>query len=116
MLVGEGYPTRDPVIVFLDPYGNVTPPARRLVGSNEAWGIAATTGALAVAASLSDGRAVLRSFAPSGEASDTWICLDDSEPDIGFSSHAAIYGEAAAYGLVVRMTDGSAVHLKSDGH
>jgi hypothetical protein len=115
LLIGEGYPTRSPVVVFLDPYGNVMAPARRLLGSTEAWGVAAAGTDFAVTARLSDGRAALRSLTTSSEAQAPWACLDDSAPDIGFSSLAAIYGEEGGYGIVVRMTDGSAAQLRTDG-
>jgi hypothetical protein len=116
LLLGEGYPTRSPVVVFLDAYGNVDTPARRLLGSDEAWGVAATTGGFAVGASLADGRGAVRPLAATGDAVDPWICLDDSEPDIGFSAHVAVYGDVSGYGFVVRMTDGSAAHLRTDAH
>jgi hypothetical protein len=114
LLIGEGYPTRNPVVVFLDPYGNVMGPARRILGSTEAWGVAMGAGGFAITARLSDGRAALRSLTTSGQAPAPWTCLDDSAPDIGFSSLASIYGEDAGYGLVVRMTDGSAAHVRTD--
>jgi hypothetical protein len=112
LLFGEGYPTRDAVLVFLDVYGNVTPPAKRLLGSVEPWGVAAASGGLAVTASLTDGRAALRSLTDSGDAAGSWTCLDDSAPDIGFGAHAAILTESTGYGVVVRMTDGSAAFLR----
>src|SRR5262249_1609023 len=83
--LGEGNPTRSAVLVLLDAYGNVTPPARRFLGSADAWGVAAAAGGLAIAARLSDGRGALRPLTMSGDAAGGWTCLDDSAPDIGFS-------------------------------
>jgi len=114
LLMGEGFPTRDTVLVFLDDYGNLLPPARRLLGSGAPWAIASRGDALAVTASLRDGRAALRPLTASGESLADWACLDDSEPNSGFSASAALYLDTVGYGLVVRMADGSAAYLRTN--
>lgn len=114
LLLREGFPTRDPIVVFLDDFGNFQAPAYRLLGGAEPWDIATVGSEVGVVSSLTDGRAAFRSFSFSGEPSTSWVCLDDSAPDTGVGTRAALSADGDGYDFVVLMSEGSAAYLRTD--
>lgn len=113
-ILGEGNPTRATVLVELDDFGNIVPPARRLLGTGLAFGGALGPSGLAVAAALEDGRAAVRIFDASLEPAGPWICVDDSEPGSGFYAQAGVAADGAGWGIVARMTDLSARYRRTN--
>jgi hypothetical protein len=111
VLLTEGAPAEAPVLLFLDQWGAPESRLHRLLGASEAWGVASVGEELAVAARSLQAQAVLRRFDLQGEPAGGWLQLDDSGSDTAFEPRAALFSESGGYGLVVRLTDGSASYL-----
>jgi hypothetical protein len=114
LVLSEGFPDRAPILVFLDPFGEVRAPAHRLLGAVEPWGIASQGEGVALVARSSEEQAVFGTFSESGDPSSSWSCLDDSEKNSAFAPRAALFTEGEGYGILVRRTDGSAAYLRVD--
>jgi hypothetical protein len=113
LLLAEGFPPRGVLLQRLDPFGNIAEPAQRLLGAVEPWALASHGSSLAVVARSAADRALLRTFSPSGQASEQWTCLDDNQAGARFAPRAAVFATEGGYGLVVRRTDGSSAYAAS---
>lgn len=114
LLLSEGFPDRAPILVFVDPFGEVRAPAHRLLGAVEPWGIASHGDGVALVARSSEEQAVFGTFSESGEPSSSWSCLDDSDKNSAFAPRAALFTDGEGYGILARRTDGSAAYLLLD--
>jgi hypothetical protein len=114
LLINVGYPTQYFAVAWMNEEGFLVPPLQRLAGSGMGWGLASTGSEFALVGSLADGRAAFRPFDGVGRALGPWVCMDDSTPGSGFVAQAGIEIDAAGYGIVVRLADGSVAYRRTD--
>jgi hypothetical protein len=113
VLVNEGQPSQDLVVMRVSDSGDVVNPAYRLGGSERGLGVATNNGEIGVLA-VKTNRAAFRGLASDGSALGPWMCLDDSDGGSAFYPAGAIDVEAAGYAVLTRATNGAAVFRRLD--
>jgi hypothetical protein len=113
-LLDEGQGSGNPVAIRIDAYGNILPPALRLVGSHQSFGVATFGSEFAVSAMLGDGRSAMRPFDANANVLGPWVCVDDRAPDMPFAGRAAIGTDDQGYAVAARMSDGSNWYMRTD--
>lgn len=108
MLINEGLPSKDAVVVRIDAQGAVIQPAFRLIGSGRGFGIASNNGELGIVASIGH-RSGFRALASDGAALGPWYCLDDSDGGSSFYPNAAIDVDGTGYAHLTRVQNGAAI-------
>lgn len=108
LALGEGDPGSVTVLLSLDEFGNVAPPARRLLGTRLPFGLAVNDTTTCVVAQLEGGGAAMRALDATLAPLAPWVCLDGATEDAGFYSQAGAAAQGTGFGIVARQMDLSA--------
>lgn len=112
LLVNEGLPAADVVVLRLDGNGALAGSALRLLGTSRGFGVttdAVTSGEIGVAA-VRKNRAAFRALDATGAVAP-WVCLDDNTTSSAtFYPTAAIEAGADGYRHLVRAQNGASLY------
>jgi hypothetical protein len=103
-----------PVAIRLDDFGNILPPAVRIQGTREAFGVATFGGEFAISALIANGRAAMRPFDSAAKVLGPWVCVDDRPPSMPLAGRAAVGTDDQGYAIVARMSDGSNWYMRTN--
>ncbi len=112
LLVNEGLPVVDSVVLRVDTDGKVTA-ITRLLGTSTAFGLAANAAELGVVAAR-QGHAVLRTLGADGAALGPFYVLDDAPVGGTFIPQSAVVTDGAGYAHLTHVKNGAAVFRRSD--
>jgi hypothetical protein len=103
-----------PVAIRLDEFGNILPPAVRIQGTREAFGVATFGGEFAISALIAGGRSAMRPFDSAAKVLGPWVCVDDRPPSMPLAGRAALGTDDQGYAIVARMSDGSNWYMRAN--
>jgi hypothetical protein len=113
-LLTLGSPAKNPMLVFVDAFGNVDRAAHVYSGATAAWSLASQGPGLLLAARSTSSQGVVRLLDANGDPKSRWLVVDDSAVDSNFEPRVAVFAVDQGYGAVVRLTDGSAAVIDVD--
>jgi hypothetical protein len=114
VLVSFGSPAENPLLLFLDRFGDIEPTVHVYSGATAAWTLASDGQSLLVSARSESSQGVVRQLDLHGEPQSDWLIVDDSGTETDFEPRVALFSSAEGLSAVVRMTDGSSATLDLD--
>lgn len=114
VLLTVGSPAQNPLLLFLDAYGTLESTVHVYPGATAAWTMASNGTSLLLAARSDQSQGVVRWLDFKGEPLSDWLIVDDSGIGTNFEPRVALFSVDAAFGAVLRLTDGSSATLVLD--